>query len=50
MREHTDQIKATAEPEKSTTRNQTMHQAAARCSRQVIASLQQEGTDPEWVP
>lgn len=35
---------------KSTGRNQTMHQAAARCRRQVITSLQQGWIDPEWVP
>lgn len=35
---------------KTTTRNQTMHQAAARCRRQVITSLQQGWIDPEWVP
>lgn len=31
-------------------RNQTMHQAAARCRRQVITSLQRGWIDPEWVP
>lgn len=35
---------------KSTARNQTMHQAAARCRRQVITSLQRGWIDPEWAP
>lgn len=39
-----------AKEKKTTTRNQTMHQAAARCRRQVITSLQQGWIGPEWVP